>query len=146
LQAPHIKHADEKAFCQYMRHWCQFLHIHHSGEEDTLFPEIEALAGEKGLMDANVEQHYAFHGGLHEFFEYVEACCAGSEKYSGQKVVEMIDSFGKPLMEHLADEIPTLAGLRKFGKRMETLPKLMQAEGEKNMVCFCEYHYRVSSC
>lgn len=30
---------------------------HHRGEEELLFPKLEAACGEKGLMDANVEQH-----------------------------------------------------------------------------------------
>lgn len=30
---------------------------HHRGEEELFFPKLEAACGEKGLMDANVEQH-----------------------------------------------------------------------------------------
>jgi hypothetical protein len=30
---------------------------HHNDEEEHFFPWIEEAAGEKGLMDVNVEQH-----------------------------------------------------------------------------------------
>jgi hemerythrin superfamily protein len=133
LQAEHIKAADEKAFCQYILQWHRLLHVHHSGEETTFFPRIEELVGEK-VMAANVEQHHVFHSGLQDFVDYVEECAAGTQGYDGRKVASMIDTFGKPLIQHLGDEIPTIAGLRRFGDKMKTLPNLMQEEAEKNMV------------
>jgi len=30
-----------------------------------MFPELEKITGEKGLIDANIAQHEAFHSGLH---------------------------------------------------------------------------------
>jgi hemerythrin-like domain-containing protein len=135
LQAPHIKPADEKSFCAFILHWYALLSVHHHGEEEEFFPDIEAMTGEKGIMEANVEQHHAFHEGLAAFHEYVKACAAGSDKYDGRKVVSMVDSFGPTLMQHLTDEIPTIQGLRKYGEeKMANLQKRFNAEGEKNMV------------
>lgn len=134
LQAPHIKPADEKGFVHYISLWNQLLHAHHSGEEDEFFPDIEAMAGEKGMMEANVEQHHAFHEPLHAFEGYIEAITAGKDKYDGRKVISLIDAFGPTLMQHLADEIPTIQGLRKYGDKMADLQKRFDEEGEKNMV------------
>ncbi|OIW24587.1 hemerythrin HHE cation binding domain-containing protein [Coniochaeta ligniaria NRRL 30616] len=136
LQAPHIKPADEKAFVNFIRIWHQLLHAHHSGEEDHFFPILEAMAGEKGMMEANVEQHHAFHDPLHAFHEYIEAVAAGKDKYDGQKIVGLIDAFGPMLMQHLADEIPTIQGLRKYGDKMADLQKKFDDEGEENMKKF----------
>jgi len=133
LQAPHITPKDEYAFCQYTLMWHKLLHTHHTGEETDFFPHIEELSGEKGLMAGNVEQHHAFHDGLEALVEYVRAVSAKKEKYDGAKITKMIDDFGKALTTHLADEIPTIDGLRKYADKLESLPKLMQAEAEKNM-------------
>ncbi|KAH7136853.1 hypothetical protein B0J13DRAFT_479577 [Dactylonectria estremocensis] len=133
LQAPYIKPADERTFCTYMLKWHEFLCLHHYNEETDFFPSIESLAGEKGLMDLNVQQHHAFHDGLDAFSAFVRDCQSGKEKYDGRRIVELIDSFGPVLVEHLAGELPTLQGLRKYGDKMNTLPKVFDDEGEKTM-------------
>jgi len=135
LQAPHIAPADEANFLDFVGIWYELLHTHHTGEEEEFFPMLEAMAGEKGIMEANVEQHHAFHDALEAFAAYVRECAAGRERYDGRKVVEMIDVFGPTLMQHLADEIPTIQGLRKYGlETMGDLPRKFDEEGEKNMV------------
>ena len=137
LQAPHITPADEAGFLHFAAIWYDLLHTHHTGEEVEFFPMLEAMAGEKGIMEANVEQHHAFHDAFEAFAGYVAACTAGKERYDGGKIVEMIDAFGPALMRHLADEIPTIQGLRKYGiEAMKDLPKKFDEEGEKNMVSF----------
>ncbi|KAM7187697.1 hemerythrin HHE cation binding domain containing protein [Rhypophila sp. PSN 637] len=133
LQAPHIKPADEKDFTEYMDLWCILVNTHHHEEETYFFPWVEELTGEKGLMAGNLEQHKAFHGGLEHFMDYVADLQAGKEKYDGKKVLELIDSFGQVLTEHLGDEIPTLLGLNKYSaiftgenslkKKMDTMGK-----------------------
>jgi hypothetical protein len=134
LQAEHVKKSDQRAFCQYILNWHLLLHVHHSGEETDFFPHVEELSGEKGIMERNVQQHQAFHDGLDQFAAYVKACAEGSQAYDGKKIVAHIDGFGKPLTEHLADEIPSIQQLKRFGDKLKCLPELMQAEAEKNMV------------
>ncbi|KAB5582960.1 hemerythrin HHE cation binding domain-containing protein [Coniochaeta sp. 2T2.1] len=133
LQAPHIKPQDVKPFVNYMTLWLELLHVHHSGEEEEFFPDLERMAGEKGMMEANVEQHHAFHDGLEALHGYVKNVAAGKAEYDGQKVCSMIDAFGTTLNQHLADEVPTIQGLRKYGDKMATLQKRFDDEGEKNM-------------
>lgn len=135
LQAPHIAPADERNFLNFIRVWYELLRMHHAGEEAKFFPDIEAMAGEKGVMEANVEQHHAFHEPLEAFGLYTDACVAGKDAYDGRKLVGLIDAFGPTLMEHLADEIPTIQGLRKYGpEKMADLPRKFDEEGERAMV------------
>ncbi|VUC22244.1 unnamed protein product [Clonostachys rosea] len=133
LQAPNITAKDQKTFCTYILKWHEFVDLHHKNEENAFFPAVEELAGEKGIMEPNVEQHHAFETGLNSLISYVKDCENGKENYDGGKIILMIDEFGNTLANHLADEIPTLLGLRKYGERMETLPKVLDEEGEKSM-------------
>lgn len=56
-QAPHLKPEDYADFIAYAKCWSDVLDAHHTAEETSLFPQIEARTGEKGIMEANVEQH-----------------------------------------------------------------------------------------
>ncbi|SPO01555.1 uncharacterized protein DNG_04228 [Cephalotrichum gorgonifer] len=132
LQAPHIKPADVKSFSTFISHWYLVIHHHHNGEETYAFPRIEEMAGEKGIMDVNVAQHHAFLDGLEEFGKYAADCAAGKEEYDGGKIVRMIDGFGAALAEHLADEIPSLENLRRFGNKMSSLKDVLQQDADNN--------------
>jgi hypothetical protein len=133
LQAPHVKPKDQKQFCTYILRWHQLLTLHHRNEEADFFPAVEAMAGEKGIMEPNVEQHHAFGQGLDALFKYVTECQASTQTYDGARIVKMIDDFGPILVEHLGDEIPTIQGLRAYGAKMAELPKAFDEEGEKTM-------------
>jgi len=106
--------ADRLEFCEFAAVWSLGLHEHHGMEEDTVFPDIENVAGAKGIMETNVQQHEAFTGGLEKYDAYLRKVQGGEEKYDGRKLVAIIDDFGKLLAEHLSDEIVTLRGLYKY--------------------------------
>lgn len=135
LQAPHIQPADEKGFCRYISSWCQFIAVHHSGEEQHFFPFVEEKTGIKGIMDANIGQHKTFHDGIEELEAYVGAVLADKEKYDGSRVVGAIDRFGAVLAQHLTDEITTILDLRPYGDKLVELPELFDREGGRAMVC-----------
>jgi hypothetical protein len=40
------------------------MHHHHDAEEEVLFPKIELISKETGLMEGNVQQHRAFGPGF----------------------------------------------------------------------------------
>ena len=135
LQAPHIKPADEKPFCKYIMGWYDLLHIHHDGEEAMFFPIVEKMTDTKGIMDTNIDQHKAFHDGVDELKGYAQGVIAERGRYSGTKLVSLVDGFGTSLVQHLADEIPTILSLRQYGEaRMAGLAKEFDAEGDKAMV------------
>jgi len=134
LQAPHISKVDEIPFCKYIQIWYMILHHHHSGEEADIFPIVDQIVGEKDVMAANVEQHHAFQPGLDAFMAYVRDCEAGKQVYDGDRIMALIDAFGKILSNHLAEEIPTILALRRFGAdKLEPLPKLLDEQGGKAM-------------
>ncbi|KAK6079587.1 hemerythrin HHE cation binding domain-containing protein [Seiridium cupressi] len=47
-------------FLGYCSVWGKFVHEHHKGEEDSVFPDIEQKTGVTGLMAGNIAQHDAF--------------------------------------------------------------------------------------
>ncbi len=107
------------AFVEYASSWSRILHHHHSTEEQYVFPEIDAITGEKGLMDANVEQHHAFEKGVEQYTLYLKRVEEGKEKYEGAKLRTMIDSFMPILRQHLFDEILTLKALEKYADKTD---------------------------
>lgn len=134
-QAPHVKPRDVKSFAHFCNIWSDAIEAHHHSEETAFFPAIEKMSGEKGVMDVNVGQHQQFHDSLHTLAAYFKSVLAGTEEYDGQKVVNIIDTFGGVLSEHLSAEITTLMGLERFGtEKMSGLYKALGADAKENMV------------
>jgi hypothetical protein len=120
---------------------------HHNGEDTVMFPEIERITGEKGLMDKNVAQHgmrftsyrfplhtnhflAAFHDGVEAFNTYLTSLAGKEHTFSGVELVRIIDTFSSALSQHLSDEIPSLLELSRFGDRLP-LMALGRAEGKR---------------
>src|SRR5271169_4559303 len=89
LQAPYITTPDLAAdFFQYCQSLGALIHLHHTTEEGLLFPAIDKLTGQKGLMDVNVHQHDEFQPKLEVFNRY---CVETKPRdYSATKVKELI--------------------------------------------------------
>lgn len=135
VQAPYVKAADQHVFLLYARNLFGMLAIHHDSEEETIFPAVEEMAGERGIMATNVAQHHAFHGGIEALLAYTKTVLDGEQPYNGRRIVELIDAFGAVLIEHLTDEIQTLLDLRRFGtEKMKGLHKALADEGQANLV------------
>lgn len=134
-QAPHVKPTEQLAFVGYAQNFVNVLKVHHACEEETFFAEVERMAGESGIMEKNVEEHHAFHGGLDTLDGYLAGVARGAEAYNGGRIVEIIDDFGPALSEHLREEIQTLLELKRFGpERMKGLADALIAEGKANLV------------
>src|SRR3569833_396502 len=116
---------------------------HHHTEEEDVFPQLEALVGKPGLMEANVEQHKAFHDGLVEYSRYVKAVQAGDETYDGQKLRDILDGFMPTLRQHFVDEIDTLLRLDEYEdkadlkKWYDDIQKLIQKKQDLPGVKVC---------
>lgn len=102
------------AFIKYASVWGRVLSLHHTTEEKWIFPEIEEITGERGIMDASVQQHHAFEEGVKAYTDYLKNADTGEEKYDGAKLKTIIDSFMPSLRQHLQDEILTLKGFDKY--------------------------------
>lgn len=134
-QAPHVQENDVSAFLGYSLCFYDLVRVHHGGEEDILFPYIEAMTGDSGIMGRNIEQHHSFHQGLEAYKAYVDNCLAVNERYDGLKLVEIIDSFGSNLATHLADEIATILALSKYDKdKVDDFEKKFNDWAKKDVV------------
>ncbi|KUJ16904.1 uncharacterized protein LY89DRAFT_585163, partial [Mollisia scopiformis] len=132
LQAPNISSpTDISDFILFCQVWHQSMKHHHAYEEDFLFPWIEAYSGEKGIMERNIKQHEAFHGGLDEFEKYISNVKV--EDWDAGKLLKIVDGFGEALSLHLGEEIQSLLALEEYGgekleKAWADLEKKIQAE------------------
>ncbi|KAL7910464.1 hemerythrin HHE cation binding domain-containing protein [Trichoderma velutinum] len=134
LQAPYVKKEDVKSFLLYSACFYDLVSVHHKGEEDDLFPKIEQMAGENGIMQHNIEQHHAFHDGLQEYHRYITHCLSDTQQFSGKKLITIIDAFGRSLVEHLTAEITTILELAEYGDRMRKLETTFEAWAEKDIL------------
>ncbi|KAJ7606364.1 hypothetical protein DFH06DRAFT_1486904 [Mycena polygramma] len=87
------------------------IHHHHDMEEIFLFPALEAKLG-AGALAHNVAQHAEFVPQLLELKTHLQAVQKGETAYDGVALVRMIHAFGDTMVEHLNDEIPSLASAR----------------------------------
>ncbi|PKK51813.1 hypothetical protein CI102_4364 [Trichoderma harzianum] len=132
LQAPYIKAQDEKSFLHYSACFYQLVHVHHDGEEKMLFPLIEEMSGEKGIMQHNVEQHHTFDEGLEKYIKYIRDCLDGKEAYQGSNLIAIVDEFGQNLADHLHEEIMTILGLEKYRDKMKSLEETFEKFANKD--------------
>lgn len=114
LQAEGVSNPqDTKDFLLFSQLVIEEIHLHHSFEEQYLFPWIAEYTGEQGIMEVNVAQHHAFEKGLKNFKGYINNSTPAT--YDGKEMKRLLDEFGPVLSEHLTDEIGTLLGLDKYG-------------------------------
>ena len=104
----------------------QHLTIHHTIEEQHIFPvlaqRMPAFRQELELLT----QHRQIHEGLDRFEAYLEACRSGERELRWEELREVMDGFGDVLWTHLDQEVREL-GAEKMRKcwsirEMATLP------------------------
>ena len=100
--------SDVIPFAGYALAWVSNIHAHHHGEEDIVFPFLQANFPDD--MKKNTEEHNMFREGLDALEEYLKAVYEGKKdiEWDGEKVRKLIDAFGDGLMEHLHGEVSTL--------------------------------------
>ncbi|KAJ8455592.1 hypothetical protein ONZ45_g18897 [Pleurotus djamor] len=130
--APLVSPKDQISFARYCLIMVEGIDTHHHNEETIIFPFLAT----KLSMEDNVEQHKTFQDGMHEFKKYFEGVVARTVKYDGEKAKSLLTAFADPLVQHLRDEIPTLAPeeLHKFEKAefdgmMRALENHLKAQG-----------------
>lgn len=127
-QAPHVKDSrdlnynlkDVKDLLFYVQSWSKMVNHHHWVEESFMFPELNKFSGNPSFMDDASHQHELFHGGMEKLLTYSSTTKPGEYRWEGG-MKEIIDSFSKPLTDHLYAEIDQFlrmgnldsAGLRK---------------------------------
>ncbi|KDR77177.1 hypothetical protein GALMADRAFT_246427 [Galerina marginata CBS 339.88] len=121
--APLVKKADAISFAGYSLTWVILIHDHHHGEEEIVFPFLQA----KFNMGDNVEQHAAFLKELNAFEEYMTGVFKNKETYDGEKVRGLVEAFGDTLVNHLHEEIPTIAPERLSQYEKKELDAMIDA-------------------
>ncbi|KAL3421065.1 hemerythrin HHE cation binding domain-containing protein [Phlyctema vagabunda] len=125
LQAPFVPRSDVvlvKDFLIYCQSWSALVEVHHSQEEDFLFPALESrMKAARGISETNIKQHEAFHSGLSEFERYCWDALQGDETFDAQRILAIIDRLSGPLLQHFKDEIPSLLALKRSGRGEELL-------------------------
>ena len=108
--APLVTPKDIPAFLCYSKAAVAMLHEHHHTEEEIFFPVL-AKEGLAEMVEGNVEQHKAFHDATSVLEEYLKVVERDTGKYDANKMRELLQSLGDPLVGHLHDEVGTAATL-----------------------------------
>lgn len=141
LQAPHVKPVDYADFIGYSLTWSKFVKKHHDDEEEELFPQVEAILGDKGVFDSVFEEHSecrpcsrlltlvaieklgmnfsnhlivaTFMDGLTKFHDYLAPLSEQGQEsgFSASTLLSIMDSFKEAFCNHFHSEISTIAAL-----------------------------------
>jgi len=115
----------------YASAWAKMVDHHHHTEETCMFPLIEELANEPGLLSHARDQHAGFHDGLERLREYADEMRKEPERYRTEALMGIVKGFEGSLVEHLREEIGEIlalerldsAGLMKCWKQAEEVAK-----------------------
>lgn len=102
------------------------LEIHHSIEEQSIFPILARKMPEFKREVHLLQQHKEIHQGMDRLEAYVADCRSGEKELRLDEMKKVMDSFGKVLWDHLDDEVRTLGAenMRKYWspEEMRRLP------------------------
>ncbi|TKA36985.1 hypothetical protein B0A54_11349 [Friedmanniomyces endolithicus] len=97
-----------RAFLNTGLEFCHHLTVHHTIEEQHIFP------------------HKLIHNGLEKFEGYLEECRSGERELRLEEMRELLEGFGTVLWQHLDDEVKQLRAenMRRFwsAEEMRRLP------------------------
>lgn len=102
---------DRVDFAGYCLAWIDCVSAHHHYEETEFFPNVNKAAGETGLMAGAVHQHEEFYGGIEKMKSYL---IEKGADFSGDELIEIMESFKTALHEHLKAEPGEIVALAKY--------------------------------
>jgi hemerythrin-like domain-containing protein len=90
------------SFCENV---IEFLHVHHSGEDELIYPVLEERCAEsRSELERINDQHTLLHAPIDEGRSAVAAWRAAPSTDNAQGVIDAIASIVEPLRPHLAEE------------------------------------------
>ncbi|CAF9913680.1 hypothetical protein IMSHALPRED_001412 [Imshaugia aleurites] len=104
---------------QFLNTGSEFAHhltMHHTIEEQHIFPVLaQRMPAFKKELEL-LTQHKQIHNGLDKFEAYIDDCKAGKRDMRMDELKEIMDSFGTVLWAHLQDEVDQLSvdNMRKY--------------------------------
>lgn len=94
-----------KAIGAHAREMLDFLHTHHSGEDELLFPLLrERAALDPELMDRMDAQHAQVDATVAAVGAELPAWTASADAAAGERMATLIDAAMPTLLDHLAEE------------------------------------------
>ncbi|MFF1920323.1 hemerythrin domain-containing protein [Streptomyces sp. NPDC058221] len=97
--------ARSKVIGAHAREMLTFLHTHHTGEDELLFPLLrERAALDPELMDRMDAQHTQVDDAVSAIASELPAWTAGADAATGERMAAHIDAMMPTLIEHLAEE------------------------------------------
>jgi phosphatidylinositol 3,5-bisphosphate 5-phosphatase len=102
---------------------CRSLTMHHTIEENYVFPE---LATRMPIFEPNehlIKQHEQIHEGIEKLEEFVKACLYGEKELRMEEMKAVMDEFGTVLWDHLDIEVKMLGAenMRKYWSKEEIM-------------------------
>jgi hemerythrin-like domain-containing protein len=83
----------------------EFLHVHHTGEDELIYPVLEERCAEHRLeLERIDEQHKLLHGPMEAARSAIANWEAKPSSESAQAVIDAIASISDPLRPHLGEE------------------------------------------
>jgi len=110
------KNMSIRQFLSLGQQFCHHLTVHHTIEEQHIFPvlakKMPAFKKELELLS----QHKQIHKGLDKLEKYLEECAGGERELRLSELKEILDGFGTVLWQHLDDEVEQLGAenMRKY--------------------------------
>jgi len=105
-----------RQFISSAEQFCHQLTMHHTIEEQHIFPILAAKMPAFRKELELLTQHKQIHNGIEKLEEYMEKCRSGEKDLRMEELKEIMDSFGDVLWSHLDDEVKQLSGenMRKY--------------------------------
>ena len=94
-----------RAFLNLGLQLCHHLTLHHTIEEQHIFPVLAQKMPKFRKELQFLTQHKQIHAGLDKFEEYLNQCKTGEKEVRLDEMKEIMDTFGKVLWQHLDDEV-----------------------------------------
>lgn len=95
---------------------CEQLDVHHSIEENYVFPQLNRYAG-KPIMASEVEQHKQIHSALNKLLSFATTQHYATDMPNKEnliKLIRLLDDMAEPLSQHMRDEIDTILTLQDY--------------------------------
>jgi iron-sulfur cluster repair protein YtfE (RIC family) len=112
-----------RQYLSYGLQLCRQLTMHHTIEEQYVFPELAERMPIFGDHDQLINQHHEIHEGLEKMESYVRDCLYGEKELRMDELKKIMDSFGEVLWNHLDLEVKQLQAdsMRRYWTKQEIL-------------------------
>jgi hemerythrin-like domain-containing protein len=83
----------------------EFLHVHHTGEDELLWPVLRPrVTLDDGLIDRMEAQHHQVAAAVGDVERELPGWSASADAETGERIAARLDEMNEVLLEHLAEE------------------------------------------